>query len=186
MKEIEYELTELSLHLLKKDLLYRKLNEKERDHIIDSSIEIGRKAAEQKSHEGLVEHNIKDFIEIFCTIHKTDRRDSHAFSEFSYPKNIITLYMANIEKAYINLLDKGYQVDFEKFTDVFLLHEFFHYVEENEIGSLSQLFTVQVFKIFGYTRKVEIRMVSEIGANAFLRNIIGTPLHYISEGGFYD
>lgn len=183
MKELIYDLTKLSQELLSKDLLYHKIPDSQREHIIEYATQIAQAIAAEKKVKGLHEKSIETFISRYCKIERIDGDVGNAYSDFTYPKNIIHLYIPKIREASSRLESKGRVIDFNKFQNIFLLHEYFHYLEENEIGSLSKQFQIEVVHLFRYSRKSGIRMASEIGANAFVRSIIANPLDYITEGG---
>ena len=52
--------------------------------------------------------------------------------------------------------------------NIFLLHEFFHVLEERESGSVSSIRKIKVFKFLFWEIKRGISQLSEIAANSFL------------------
>ncbi len=87
------------------------------------------------------------------------------FSIYETGRNRITLYAGSLR-----LWAKENEISYSEATDMILCHEFFHYLEANEIGYASKLVSLPILKIgrFSFGTK-GIRALSEIGAHAFAR-----------------
>lgn len=118
----------------------------------------------------------QDFISKYCKIVVNDRNDVLAYSDISFPSNVINIYSRRIEEVVKSLDDKTIQID--KLNDLFLMHEFYHYLENGIIKDL------QVFKIktlgFGKFKKMSLlECISEISATLFMRYCINDIDSYL-------
>lgn len=160
---------ELAIFELKRDRYFDKVPSKDLSSIIKSAASIGkdwaikiRKMYPDKSfHHIAREHGLK--------IIEEDKEliigDVVFYSEFYSGKKEILIYKKAVE-AWAVALDKTY----EECKELFIAHEFFHYLECEKIGLLSNIYKVTIFKIAGFNWKSGVKALSEIGAHSFVKH----------------
>lgn len=152
------------------DPCYNKIAPEDRAAIIENAWQKGSRTAEmvfaredgngdfvviaRKSGLKLIEKNI-DYI-----VGK-----QRYFSDYISGQNIINLYSGSIQKW----ADQN-ELEFDQAVNLIISHEYYHFLEMNEIGLTSRDYLVPMLTIgplkFG---KTGIRALSEIGAHAFVR-----------------
>lgn len=91
------------------------------------------------------------------------------FSIYETGRNSITLYSGSIK-----LWAEKNSISYDEATEMILCHEFFHYLEANEIGYASKLVSLPIIKIGRFKLGTKgIRALSEVGAHAFARTFFG-------------
>jgi len=158
---------ETSREELKRDLLYEKIKEEDRNTISDRAWETGAAAAftilqsyqdktiyEIASAEGLkITYISKDFI----------AGNVRYFSEYYSGRKEIIMYTQAIEKW-----AKSNKVKNEEAYELILAHEFFHHLECTKLGLTSKQYLVPRIRIGKFSfGKAGIRALSEIGAHGF-------------------
>lgn len=161
---------ELADRELTYDPCYRKIPEGDRAAIVERAWEKGSQAAEMvfdRENGSLDFHTIArnsglKLVEISKDYIVGKQR---YFSDYISGQNLINLYSGSIQKwAEQNGLEYGDAVN------LILSHEYYHYLEMNEIGLTSRDYLVPMV-ILGPLKlgKTGIRALSEVGAHAFAR-----------------
>lgn len=131
--------------------------------------------------QGFQIEEIKAYVSRYCEISYKDNRDILAYSDIRFPQNAMTIYLSPIENL-INTLNVEV-LDLDKFINLFILHEFYHYIEEYNKVPLEK-YPIQ-YRHFGFKRsRDDLDALSEISATLFMRFIVGDVAQYIqkSEG----
>lgn len=92
------------------------------------------------------------------------------FSTYTVNNKMITLYKRNIQEIFIPLIPNKYSEwkDYERARNLFLCHEYFHFLEANVIGRTSAVKKIDVR--FGPIKlKRELKALNEIAAHAFVK-----------------
>ena len=87
------------------------------------------------------------------------------FSDFISGQNLINLYSGSIQKW-----AEQNELEYADAVNLILSHEYYHYLEMNEIGQASRDYLVPMLEIGPLKLgKTGIRALSEVGAHAFAR-----------------
>jgi hypothetical protein len=160
----------LAMKELKADPASRTLGEQECTGALDAAWKLGESTAEkiweESGHEG-------DFLTILKNrgvkvsyVHADNVAGGmRYFSVYETGKDEIKLYTVAIR-----LWADMNEIAYDTAANLILGHEFFHYLEANEIGFASKLVSLPIIRI-GTLRIGEkgIRALSEVGAHAFAR-----------------
>ncbi|MDI3548470.1 MAG: hypothetical protein PWR10_2122 [Halanaerobiales bacterium] len=178
MNELELSLKELATNLLKRDILYSRLTHTKQAELIDFAISIGRKQARKCLASGLNPEQPELYLKKYCQLEfKKHPPQIPIYSEFEVKNNKIILYLSEIEEIVQGL---EITVDKKRLINLFLLHEFFHFLEYNSIGPVSRMRKITVFKFLFLEIKRGLFSLSEIAAHAFVREFSGDPVVYIN------
>ncbi len=161
---------ELALQELSSDPCFPKIEEKDKERIVENAWETGRKAAlavwEQFGGE-------PDFFRIAKQSGLTCRHvgtdyvvgNQRYFSDYLSGQNKINFYTKSIA---LWAEQNGFTQ--EQAENLILSHEYFHYLEWNRLGLTSKQYQVPMLQIGAWKiGKTGIRALSEIGAHAFAR-----------------
>lgn len=160
---------ELALFELKRDRYFDKIPYQDLSSIIDEATSIGKDWAirikemypEKSFHHIAKEHGLKLIEE--------DKEliigNVIFYSEFYSGKKEILIYKKAVE-GWAVALGKPY----EECKELFIAHEFFHYLECEKIGLLSNKYKVTIFKIADFKWKSGVKALSEIGAHSFVKH----------------
>ena len=87
------------------------------------------------------------------------------FSDYISGQNVINLYTLSVEKwAAQN------ELSYDRAVNLILSHEYYHFLEMNEIGLASREYLVPMLTLGPWKLgKTGIRALSEVGAHAFAR-----------------
>lgn len=160
---------ELALFELKRDRYFEKVPSQDISPVIEKAAAIGKDWAikikeryGKKSFENIAKEQGLKIIE-------EDRElvigEVVFYSEFYSGKKEILIYKKAVE-AWAASLGETY----EECKELFIAHEFFHYLECEKIGLLSDIYKVTIFKFWGVQRKSGIKALSEIGAHSFVKH----------------
>ncbi|MFW5889319.1 MAG: hypothetical protein ACOCUD_02955 [Bacillota bacterium] len=183
MDEFVMDMKQLARKLLKDDILYDKIPKKERIEFINYAIKQGYNAADDSLNDGLNKENPKKYIQKKVRVnYKKESPPVPIFSEAKLKNRIINLYTEDIDKGITDSIKiKPEKINFEKAYDVFLLHEYYHILEEKNSKYKTNKKEIVVFEILKWKIKRSIKMLSEISAHAYVRKITGLPIDYIKK-----
>ena len=154
---------------LKRDILYRRIPEEDREAVCDMAWERGRKAAceilEQYPGMKLPEIAGKEGLKVEYAEEEKVNAVLRTFGEYSVRENKMILYQGSIKKwAQAN------ELPFEEAQELVGAHEFFHFLECARLGETSKLYMVPTLRIGRLIlARSGIRALSEIGAHGFAR-----------------
>lgn len=176
MEDLFWDKYKTGMNLLKRDIEYSHIREKDKKEIIDFAWRTGMEAAEriQKRYPFCLPSRIAEKEQIILT--ETDAVNSWNYSEFLPSKKEILLYKNKI------MLDSpsegmrsGKYEEYRERRELFIAHEIFHYLEytDTAVKHFRRQYPVTVLdlKILRVTR--ELTSMSEIGAYAFTRKFFG-------------
>ena len=175
MKQFTLEINVLAHKLMQLDPIYGYLDEAEIEMYISEAIEAAKKIGSNERYN--------DYRTDLKIIDRYSEGNYAVYSEIELTKSIITVYRDQVENLRKEFEEEGLDVSYERLRDCFILHEIFHYLEYNKYHFLSEQRKVCVLNIMGFKRMVPIKMLSEIGANVFIREVLGDPLEYIQKRG---
>ncbi len=160
---------ELALFELKRDRYFDKIPYEDIAAIIEDGISIGKNWAKTIG-EMYPKKSFSHIAKAYgLKILEEDREliigDVIFYSEFYSGKKEIVIYIKSVE-AWASELGKTY----EECKELFIAHEFFHYLECEEIGLLSNRYKVTNFKLAGFKFQCGIKALSEIGAHSFVKH----------------
>ena len=161
---------ELADQELTYDPCYAKIPPEDRAEIIEKAWQKGCCAAEMVFQR---EAGSKDFIDI---VRRSGLRliekpidyvvgKQRYFSDYVSGQKLVTIYSQSIQKW----ADQN-ELEYEQAVNLILSHEYYHFLEMNEIGLTSRDYLVPML-ILGPLKlgKTGIRALSEVGAHAFAR-----------------
>lgn len=183
MDELVMDINQLGKKLLKDDILYDKIPKKERIEFINHAIKLGFNAADKSLETGLNKENPKKYIQKKVKVnYKNESPPVPIFSEAKLKNGIINIYTKDIKEGVTDSLEiKPEKINFEKVYDVFLLHEYYHILEEKNAEQKTNKKEIVVFEIFKWKIKRSIKILSEISAHAYARRLTGLPIDYIKK-----
>lgn len=183
MDEFVMDINQLGEKLLKDDILYDKIPNSERLEFINYAIKQGFNAADISLKNGLNEEKPKKYIQEKVKVnYKKESPPVPIFSEAKLKNEIINLYTEDIKNGVIDGIEiEPEKINFEKVYDVFLLHEYYHILEEKKYKHKNDKKEIVVFEIFKWKIKRSIKTLSEISAHAYARRITGLPIDYIKK-----
>jgi len=155
---------------LKRDLLYKKIPEKDRIPICDAAWTKGAATAEAICKEYGTRASIREIIEgsglTITPVYKDNVLGGiRYFSEYYSGRKTIYTYQVSIEKW-----AKENKMTVEEAEELILAHEFYHHLECTKIGLTSKDYLVDNLKIGSLVlSRSGIRALSEIGAHGFSR-----------------
>mgnify|MGYP001625590716 CR=1 FL=1 len=154
---------------LKRDLLYRRIPEDDREKICDMAWNRGERIAFEilKRYPGMRIQEIagREGLKLQYVEEEKVNAALRTFGEYSVRENKMILYQGSIKKwAQAN------ELPCEHAQELISAHEFFHYMECKRIGETSKLYTVPTLRIGRLVLASSgIRALSEIGAHGFAR-----------------
>ena len=160
---------ELALFELKRDRYFDRIPYEDIEKIIEEGISIGENWA-RTIGEMYPKKSFSHITKAYgLKILEEDREliigDVIFYSEFYSGKKEIVIYKKAVETW-------GAEVGktYEECKELFIAHEFFHYLECEEIGLLSSRYKVTNFKLVGFKFQCGIKALSEIGAHSFVKH----------------
>jgi hypothetical protein len=156
---------------LKQDLLFHKIPQEKLLYYIKRSLEIGREFAAayigtsakrllaQQQISIKLEEGAGDFFKVkFRAQFESDAKGNRQ----------ILLYKQSVEE-----LALANQLSYESMEEIILMHEFFHYLEQQRsFETADQLESIQTFHFLGISRRAHIQRTSEIAANSFAKTVL--------------
>lgn len=156
---------------LKQDMLFHKIPKELIVSYINTSLEIGFECASKQRTNEIFSLYKKNNIQVKEELHGGVFFKVQMRAEFEADRkgnNIVYLYEQSIKQ-----ISKENKISVQEMKKVILAHEFFHYLEENGEGNVSErLPKIESAKILGLTRKAGIRRTSEIAAYAFAKQLL--------------
>lgn len=169
MVEIFGDLKKALHSTLRNDRLFDKIPIDDLDLIIKKAHHNADIAIEFVSQKGFVIENLRDFVGNYCDIKFDDRRDVLAYSDIRFKDNVINIYTYHINNV---LKENDIELDnADALINLFILHEFYHYLEENAKLELEDYY-ISTIKIGGFKNKVELSALSEMSAMLFMRKVV--------------
>ncbi len=161
---------ELADRELTYDPCYEKIPEADRAIIVEKAWQKGCRAAEMVFDQ---ENGNVDFIDIAreSGLRLIEKPIDYVvgkqryFSDYISGQKVINLYSQSIQKW----ADQN-ELEYDQAVNLILSHEYYHYLEMNEIGLASRDYMVPML-VIGPLKlgKTGIRALSEVGAHAFAR-----------------
>lgn len=157
---------------LLRDVCIRKINKNDFTEIIDVAWNIGVKAAIELKSKHTLPYDFKKIATQEGLIIIDKDKDyivgnTRYFSEFISGQSEITMY-----KKSITYWAEMHRLEYSTAYNYILAHEFFHFLEWNQLGLTSRKFQVPMIKIGQWSfGKTGIKAMSEIGANAFVHEL---------------
>lgn len=161
---------ELARKELSYDPCYEKIPPQDREIIVENAWQKGCLAAETVF---LREHGNGDFVDIVrrSGLSLMEKQSDYVvgnqryFSDYVSGRNQITLYAGAIEKW-----ARENELAYDRAVNLILSHEYYHYLEMNEIGRTSRDYLVPMVCLGPIKLgKTGIHALSEVGAHAFAR-----------------
>ena len=159
---------ELADQELSYDLCYKKIPERDRSVIVERAWQKGCQAAREiyEKYKGCMD--FKKILEesgLTVTVKDVDyvAGTKRYFSDYVSGKKTVTLYLKSVQ-----MWAEQNSLDLAEAENLILCHEYFHFLEMNQIGRTSKDYQVPMLKLgplkIGQTG---IHALSEIGAHAF-------------------
>lgn len=154
---------------LKRDILYKKIPEGDREKICDMAWQRGRRTARellrQYPDQGIQEIAEEEGLKVCRVVNENVNAAFRTFGEYHVQGKYMVLYQGSIEKwARANCLSMPAA------EEMIMAHEFYHFLECTKIGETSDLYHVPILRL-GKTVLLRsgVRALSEIGAHGFAR-----------------
>ena len=174
-------------HQLEVDYLYDKIPRNEREKVKEEAVRCGQREAEalkKKYPHTLLEEILTELnIEvIFERLPLTDEFASVAY--FQLPNQLV-INKTLILEAEVICTQKKSELPVEVLTylnpsfwlEVVMAHELFHYLQQQKPALMVNTYRVKLWQIPFYTHTSPIAALSEIGATAFAKVLLGLE-HY--------
>lgn len=159
-----------SFEILTRDFVFRKIEKADVERVFDDAWRCGCEEARKFVRDHCTQCTVS-MIEIFRSYGFVIRNYDYDyvvghqryFCEYTSRKNQISVYTKSVE-----LWAKNNGFSYEAGLNLILAHEFYHYLEANEIGYTSRRYMVPMIRI-GKIKigKTGVPSLSEIAANAF-------------------
>lgn len=176
MTEIFGSLNEAVKELLCSDPQFEKLRTEDFNNIMEKANRNANKAIDFVYKDNSSLDDVIEYIKTTCVINYDERKDVLAYSDIRFPSNEINVYTYLIDKVMAEY--KVCTSSKENFINLFILHEFYHYIEENIKLNL-ETFKVKG-KILGLIgRETEFKNLSEMSATIFMRKLVNDIDEYI-------
>lgn len=169
MKQFPFPDRILARNELNRDVFSRKIPQVVREQICDDAWQIGVMAAQAllAEHPNCSIHEIARQEGLEIVRKKTDKVSAgyRFFGEYIPKKNCIYMYLLSVR-----LFAEENNLADEEAEELIFAHEYFHFLEENRIGTVSGRYTVPIFSL-GCLKigSSGIAALSEIGAHGFAR-----------------
>ncbi|MGL5021471.1 MAG: hypothetical protein ACRC5R_05580 [Mycoplasmatales bacterium] len=159
-------------YLLNNDCYSRKLTEKDNSEIIQKAKKVAISCAKNYTIENIYEELKKDGFIFKKVENSVDSKGVFFRARILIEKNnrFIYIYEDTVEKA-----AKKHSKEKQFIQDLYVAHEFFHYLEYKNKISLN--YKIVRKQIFGYKFYGNVRAISEIGANIFAMNVLKTQFN---------
>lgn len=170
MKQYPFPDKESSMQILLTDYMIHKIPKDKIRDVFEMAWAVGEAQAEQfleqyRKNElpAMLDILKKDQVKITCEDVDNVLGKYRYFCEYLSGKNQLTIY-----KKSVKLWSEHNEMSYENGLNLILYHEYFHYLEQNQIGMLSARYQVPILKIGPIcVGKTGVPALSEIGANAF-------------------
>lgn len=170
MKHYPFPNKENSMQELREDYVFSKIEPNEVERIFEEAWAVGEEQARRflaghRQETRLVMREILEDKGVTVLVQDVDYvlGKRRYFCEFLSGRNQLKIYKKSVE---LWCEENGF--GYEEGLNVILCHEYFHYLEWNEIGMASRIYQVPILKL-GPLKigKTGVPSLSEIGANAF-------------------
>jgi hypothetical protein len=162
-------------YILKQDMLYNKVNQKELLSLIRRAMNCGKEVAKQIKKD----YNVKKVDDYLASMNiQVEEKNEEGISNFicfgAYtPPNKITVYNTNTKKAQSIIGDKNFpELVGTPFVDVIKAHELFHHIEVNDETLFVNKYKIPLWKVFGYIHKSRLTALSEIAGMSFAKELL--------------
>jgi hypothetical protein len=181
--------------MLREDRLFNKIPLKEHYKIIEYSLNVGEKKAEQIRQASFSE--VSDIVSAWGIELVT--KEKYALPDMKFlGKRVVLGEKDNLQGriycseylprpstiiVYQNMLDlvteisaeKGFAIDKKLIRDIFIAHELYHHLEETNKKMVKDYPRIRLVGIGRWQVKVTVNICSEIAAMAFAKAILKTP-----------
>lgn len=154
---------------LKRDILYRKIPEGDREKICDMAWQRGMRAARkilrQYPDQRIQDIAEKEGLKVCHVVNENVNTAFRTFGEYHVQGNYMILYQGSIEKW-----AKANSLTMSVAEEMVMAHEFYHFLECTKIGETSEMYHVPTLRLGkAVLLKSGVRALSEIGAHGFAR-----------------
>lgn len=173
------------------DPISRKIDDEERQEIIEKSAETGINCA-RKFKKMFPEKELKDYLidqEIEIVINKESQQSDYIYFGAYDINGPLTIFEENIRKCE-TLIDKKSldMVDINTIIEVVFTHEFFHHLEDTTPDLYTNEKNITLWKLGSYEHSSKLVCTSEIGAMAFAKEFLelnynSSALNYLLYSG---
>lgn len=167
----------LALCELSNDLLFHKIPQESYSYYVKGALEAGRLAAKKYLGKDIKELYKKNNMtityceqdNIYCGVRL------RAQVSMGKTETTVSVYTKSLDEfASFSSFEQAAPITYETALDMHLCHEFFHFLEYQEIGFVSEkLEPVETIKLPFFTRKAHINRCSEVAAHAFAKEMLG-------------
>lgn len=162
-------------YILKQDMLYNKVNQKELLSLIHRAMDCGKEVAKQIKKDYNVK-KVDDYLS-FMNIQVEEINEEIASNFICFgaytPPNKITVYNANTKKVQSIINVKKFpELVGIPFIDVIKAHELFHHIEVNDKMLFVNKYKIPLWKVFGYTHTSRLPSLSEIAGMSFAKELL--------------
>lgn len=160
-------------YILKQDMLYNKVNQKEFLSLIHRAMDCGKEVAKQINYNAKKVDDYLSFMNIQVEeINEEITSDFICFGTYT-PPNKITVYNANTKKVQSIIDGKKFpELVGTPCIDVIKAHELFHHIEVNDKTLFVNKYKITLWKVFGYTHKSRLTSLAEIAAMSFAKELL--------------
>lgn len=162
---------------LKEDFAYAKIPPGERQYYVEAGLAAGREQAKKYRNQNILSLLEKDGVEIRRFSVKSP---AGLHSQICYDGRVrqIDIFTETAGELAETMKDTPWPVTQKETEQLFLAHEFYHWLEYSGRFLLEQQCRPVRIKILGiFSREIQIRRVSEIAAFSFTKEFCGLPVH---------
>ena len=158
---------------INRDRKFLKLDDKQREKLIERIISFSEKAAMDLKEEYKTDDPREIVRKMGIVVRGENGGIKEEFvikSEYRSKDKEIIIYRDSLNMMLRKTLEGTVSVDNP--MKILIAHELFHYLEEEKLGLIPEKFAITRFKIGPFEYKTKIKSLSEVGAHAFAQALL--------------
>lgn len=151
--------------LYEADPFYSRIPKYLRADVFERAVVIGEEAAENylSINQNILSHYNENKISIIEIDSDYILAGVRYFSIYSSAKKEVTLFKRGLEKW-----SDANRISYPMTKELFLAHEFFHFLEYEKMGLTSKIIKIPSLSLFGFSlMRTGVKSLSEVGAESF-------------------
>lgn len=162
---------------LKEDFIYKKIPRQKRQYYVEAGVKAGQDQAKKYQGKDIRSLLEADDVEIR---HFSDQMPIHLHSQICYDgkRKQIDIFTETAKALAGAMETTPYPISREEMEWLFLVHEFYHWLEYSGRVSTEQICEPVEIRTFGmFYRKAQVRRISEIAAFFFVKQWCHLKIH---------
>lgn len=162
---------------LREDLVYPRIPRPQRSCYLARGLALGRAAAARYPLQQLRGLLLRDGV-VLNRVAQPSPSGMHAQICYDKKTRQIDIFTATARAMAEALRDAGPALDAARLEELFLAHEFYHWLEYSSGQLASEQCEAVEWPVLGiFRRRARVRRVDEIAAFAFAKEVCGLPVH---------